>query len=420
MIQAPEGVALAGGVLGRQRHVCALFDGPDEEYRVLLPFVKEGLERGEKAIHIVDPDACHEHRARLSSAGIDVKRAEARGQLEVLDWRDTYLRTRPFDRRTMAGLVEGMLNRARAEGFPRARIVGQMEWALEAPCDTAALVEYEARMNHVFRSYDDPVVCAYDRARFGAAAAMDVLRAHPVLILDGGLQDNLSFLSPGKLVPRLRGAAVAVLRDQYLAALLAGARREALEIAVEEALCQDVEVPSLYLDVVQRAQHEVGRLWQVKRIGVAQEHLATEISRAVLARLQALLPCEPSNGRRVVVACVEGELHDLGARVVADFLEMGGFDVHFLGANVPADALADLVRRRPPDLLALSATASTSVAALRQAVAVIRGVTGNGIPIAAGGQVFQRTPALSLQLGIDLHAGDARGIAAAARHAFGQ
>jgi len=289
---------------------------------------------------------------------------------------------------------------------------------VEASCDTATLIEYEARMNDVLLSYDDPVVCAYNRARFGAGAAMDALRAHPVLILDGALQDNLSYLT--KLVPRLRGATLAMLRDQYLAALLVGARREALEIAIEEALWQDVEVPSLYLEVVQPAQYEIGRLWQAKRIGVAQEHLATEISRAVLARLHALLPCEPSNGRRVVVACVEGELHDLGAQVVADFLEMGGFDVHFLGANVPADTLAELVGRRPPDLLALSATTSTSVAELRRAVAAVRSVAGDRIPIVAGGQVFQRTPALGLQLGIDLHAGDARGMAAAARRAFGQ
>jgi methanogenic corrinoid protein MtbC1 len=295
-----------------------------------------------------------------------------------------------------------------------------MEWSLEEPCDTATVVEYEARMNHVFRSYDDPVVCAYDRTRFGAGAAIDALRAHPVLVLDGALRDNPSFLPAAKLVPRLRGAALAVVRDRYLAALLAGASREALEVAVEEALWQDVEVPSLYLEVVQPAQREIGRLWQAKRIGVAEEHLATEISRTVVARLQALLPCEPSNGRRVVVACVEGELHDLGARMVADFLEMGGFDVRFLGANVPADTLAALVRKRPPDLLALSATASTSVAGLRRAVAAVRRVAGDRIPIAAGGQVFQRTPALRLQLDIDLHAGDARGMAAAARRAFRQ
>ena len=195
---------------------------------------------------------------------------------------------------------------------------------------------------------------------------MDALRAHPVLILDGALQDNLSYLT--KLVPRLRGATLAMLRDQYLAALLVGARREALEIAIEEALWQDVEVPSLYLEVVKSAQYEIGRLWQAKRIGVAQEHLATEISRAVLARLHALLPCEPSNGRRVVVACVEGELHDLGAQMVADFLDMAGCTVHFLGADVSPESLAELVRARPPDLLALSATAASHLPAVREAI----------------------------------------------------
>src|SRR5213594_4269255 len=139
----------ANATLGKHRHVCAFFHGAEEEYRILLPFVKEGLARGEKAIHIVDPALRDDHLARLRGVGIGVEAAQARRQLEVLDWKDTYLRTGSFDRRAMTALVEDMLNRTRAEGFPRARIVGHMEWALQDGCDTAALVEYEARMNDV-------------------------------------------------------------------------------------------------------------------------------------------------------------------------------------------------------------------------------------------------------------------------------
>src|SRR2546425_2800779 len=175
-------VALAGGMLGRQRHVCAFFNTRDEEYRILLPFVKEGLERGEKAIHIVDPVLRSDHLARLRDAGIGVEAAQASGQLEVLDWKDTYLRNGSFDRRAMTALVEDMLSRTRAEGFPRARIVGHMEWALQDGCDVNAAVEYEARMNDVLPRYDNPGVCVYDRGRFDAGTAMDVLRAHPVML----------------------------------------------------------------------------------------------------------------------------------------------------------------------------------------------------------------------------------------------
>src|SRR5207302_9044196 len=136
-----------------------------------------------------------------------------------------------------------------------------------------------------------------------------------------------------------------------------GRPRKSAQAGSEGATPQGVPAHSVYLEVIQAAQHEIGRLWQEKRLTVAQEHIATDISRWAVAQLQPHLPSQPSNGKRVVVACVEGELHDLGARMVADFLEMAGFDVNYLGANVPAESLAELVRERRPDLLALSATA---------------------------------------------------------------
>src|SRR5258706_14952757 len=76
-------IRFAGSVLGAKRHVCAFFHNPDEEYRILLPFMKEGFERGEKAFHIVDPNLREEHRMRLASAGIDVDAAEKSGEFAL-------------------------------------------------------------------------------------------------------------------------------------------------------------------------------------------------------------------------------------------------------------------------------------------------------------------------------------------------
>src|SRR2546428_1531503 len=85
-------IRFAGSTLGAQRHVCAFFHSADEEYRVLLPFIKEGFERGEKAFHIVDPELREEHLKRLTSAGIDVTAAEKSGRFELRNWADAYLR----------------------------------------------------------------------------------------------------------------------------------------------------------------------------------------------------------------------------------------------------------------------------------------------------------------------------------------
>jgi methanogenic corrinoid protein MtbC1 len=412
MTPMQDAVPLAGGALGRRRHVCAFFDSQDEEYRILLPFVREGVERGEKAFHIVDPALRSDHLVRLRSAGIDVGEAQRRGQLEVVDWGDAYLRGGSFDGRATTVLLAGLLARARAEGFPRARVVGHMEWALRDPADLRALVAYEAGVNDAFAGYDDPLVCVYDRTRFGAGIAADVLRTHARVVLDGTLHANPAVLAPPQLVASLCGSTLAVLRDRYLGALVAGAWREALDVAVEDALGDDVPVTDVYLDVVQQAQYEVGRLWRQRRISVAHEHLATEVSRTVLARLRDHLPCRRRSGKRVAVGCVEGELHDLGARMVADFFEMEGFDVRFLGSNVPAAALAELVREQPPDVLALSATSSTRAAAMRRAVVAARSVPGRRVLLAAGGQLFRCTPGLGTQLGIDLEVDDVRDMAA--------
>src|SRR5947208_2743005 len=103
----------------------------DEEYLTLPLVVKEGLDRRENAIHIVDPVLRDEHLARMGGAGIAVDPALASRQLEVLDSNETYLRGGCFDRRGMTARVEDMLSRARTEGFPRVRIVGQMDWALQ-------------------------------------------------------------------------------------------------------------------------------------------------------------------------------------------------------------------------------------------------------------------------------------------------
>src|SRR5207245_11664623 len=88
----PKQVRLAGSVLDRSRHVCAFFHRKEEEYRVLLPFIKEGFDQGDRAFHVVDSRHRTEHLRRLHEAGIDVAETERKGQLEVRRWEDAYLR----------------------------------------------------------------------------------------------------------------------------------------------------------------------------------------------------------------------------------------------------------------------------------------------------------------------------------------
>lgn len=150
-------VRLAGKALDRRRHVCAFFNSKDEEYWVLLPFIKEGIDHGQKAFHIVKDDHRPEHRRRLAQAGIDVAGAEGKGQLEVRRWEDAYLREGHFDQNRMLALIEEVLQGGKAQGYPLTRLVANMEWALEDRPGVDDIVEYETRLNYVLPKYDDAV-----------------------------------------------------------------------------------------------------------------------------------------------------------------------------------------------------------------------------------------------------------------------
>ena len=150
-------VRLAGTPLGRSRHVCAFFNSKDEEYRVLMPFIREGFDHGDKGFHIVSEGHRPEHRRRLREAGVEVDEAERTGQLEVRRWEDAYLRDGRFDQERMLALIEEVLQGGKAQGYPLTRLVANMEWALEDRPGVADIVEYETRLNFVLPKYDDAV-----------------------------------------------------------------------------------------------------------------------------------------------------------------------------------------------------------------------------------------------------------------------
>lgn len=152
-------IRFAGGTLDQYRHVCAFFDSFEDEVRILGPFVHEGLERGDKAFHIVNPDWREEYPARLESSGIaGVRHALQRGQFELKTWNEAYLREGRFDQDAMLALIETVLKEGQTQGFPLTRLVAHMEWSLQDFPGVDDLVEYETRLNYVLPKYKDPVI----------------------------------------------------------------------------------------------------------------------------------------------------------------------------------------------------------------------------------------------------------------------
>lgn len=187
----------------------------------------------------------------------------------------------------------------------------------------------------------------------------------------------------------------AELKSQYLAAQLQGDRRQAVRLVVDGLEHGGITPADMTEHVIRSAQREIGRLWQENTIGIAEEHMATAISQLALAQIFARADHAAPNGRKVFVACVEGELHELPARLVADALDTAGFDTRFLGADVPTDHLLHMIADDRPDLLALSATMSFHAGALRDAIARVRALPGPRIPIAVGGNACIWSPNLA-------------------------
>ena len=183
--------ALAHAQFREHFHACAFVNGSEEERAVIDPFLVEGMNRRQKSVYIVDPRHQHEHRARLRPS------APSPELLEVTTWNDAHLRGGTFDQeRMMAGLADMIRDHA-ATGRPPMRLVGQMGWIFSSPPGIEQLVAYEASVNDVLNRGKTPTVCVYDVRRLSGSMMMDLLRAHPLTVMNGVLHEN-PFYTPAE------------------------------------------------------------------------------------------------------------------------------------------------------------------------------------------------------------------------------
>ena len=213
----------------------------------------------------------------------------------------------------------------------------------------------------------------------------------------------------------LTGTAREPLALAYLTALLRAERRTAIDM-ITGAVADGIPIRELYLDVFQPVQREIGRLWQNNEISVAEEHYCTASTQAMMGQFYPQILSTPRIGRKVVVACVGNELHEIGTRMVADFFEMAGWDGIYVGANTPAAALVEMVCRERPQLVALGVTMTYHLGTLGKVIERLRGDERCAdVKILVGGYVFQQHRELWRSVGADGSAADASGAVAAGR-----
>ena len=194
--------------------------------------------------------------------------------------------------------------------------------------------------------------------------------------------------------------------DRLWAALLDG-DEYAAAAAVLDAAETGVPCEELLLDVIAPVQQRVGAEWAANRITVVEEHVATAINDRVIAALAHHGACRPpaTSAGRVTVACVDGEWHALPARLLAEVLRLRGWQVDFLGAQVPTPHLIAHLHQYGPDAVALSCMIPTR---LPTAHAAITACQAAGVPVLAGGAGFGPDGRFASLLGADAWAPDAR------------
>ena len=198
------------------------------------------------------------------------------------------------------------------------------------------------------------------------------------------------------------------LLTRFMDPLLSGDRT-----ACRKLLCQQLEqasdARSVYFTLLWPALERVERLYRAHRINTAAEHMATRISRALADQLQAALVPELPNGKRILIACADGEPEELGAQMSADLFEASGWDVYFIGGGVPNDEILSLVGQLRPDILLVFGTKPQGVPGVRRLIDLIREVNCNPtMNIMTSGGVFNRADGLWKEVNADLFARTAR------------
>jgi hypothetical protein len=180
-------------------HACAFVRGPAEEHAIIDPFFIEGMRGGEKAVYIVDPAHKGDHEGRLGAV------APSPDLLEVTTWNDAHLKGGSFDQERMMEALETMIHDHAATGRPPMRLVGQMGWVFSEPPGIEQLVAYEASVNEVLNRGKTLTVCVYDVRRLSGALMIDLLRAHPLTMMNGVLHENPFYTPADELLRDLKG-----------------------------------------------------------------------------------------------------------------------------------------------------------------------------------------------------------------------
>ncbi len=194
------------------------------------------------------------------------------------------------------------------------------------------------------------------------------------------------------------------LTEEYTSLLLNGNRNKAMKLILE-SVNNKISIKDIYIHVFQNSLYEIGELWKENIISIAQEHYCTAATQLIMSQLYPYIFNTQKKGLKFVSASVSGELHEIGIRMISDFLEMEGWDTYYLGSNMPTDGIINSAKENKADLIGISCTMMFHLDSVTEIINKIRNTdTLKNINIIVGGYPFNKQPDLWKKIGADAYA----------------
>jgi AcrR family transcriptional regulator len=210
--------------LGGHLHICALFDGPEQAQPVLRSFVRDGIDQGDRVIHIVENPA---EALEVAGRSLLLSGAVQAGQLAIHSWAEMYVRDGRFVAADMARFIGDVLAESDGLGFPATRAIGDMEWAQDGVPGVEDLAAYERQVDTI-AAPPHAIVCAYDMRRHTASRIAAVVAAHSVIYRDGRLERPEAFAGRSEPRDRIMAAASGLFAER-------GIRATGVDMLIKEA-----------------------------------------------------------------------------------------------------------------------------------------------------------------------------------------
>lgn len=246
--------------IGVHDHLCLLYENTQEQFAAIVPFMRVGLERGEKCVYIADDNTTTNVLKAMAQGGIETEAAIKSGSLAVLTKRETYLKHGYFDPDWMIRFLKEATDTAKAEGFSAFRVTGEMTWMLGGDPGSNRLIEYESKLNYFFPQNDALAICQYNMRQFSPELILDVIRTHPLVIYRGRVCRNFYYIPPDEfMLPNQQYLEV----DRTLYNIIERERIEELRTQTEEKL--------------QRAILELKKVERIGKIGSWEWNFKTDM-----------------------------------------------------------------------------------------------------------------------------------------------